>query len=51
VNYWLPIPIGAGTYISLRVPRGSGLRANRQALSEMAADVKRPIGETGPDEV
>ncbi len=41
-NFWLPIPIGAASYLSLRVPRGSGLRANRRALSEMAAAAKRP---------
>jgi uncharacterized protein (TIRG00374 family) len=50
VNYWLPIPIGAGTYISLRVPRGSGLKADRKALSDMAAEAKRPVDEPGPDE-
>ena len=42
VNFWLPIPIGAGAYISLRVPRGSGLRAGRRALSDMAAEARRP---------
>jgi putative heme transporter len=41
-NYWLPIPIGAGSYLSLQVPRGSGLRARRKALSEMAAEARRP---------
>ena len=51
VNYWLPIPVGAASYISLRVPRGSGLKANRQALAEMAAEAKRPIDEPGSDEV
>ena len=40
LNFWLPIPLGAGCYLSLRVPRGSGLRANRRALSEMAAEAK-----------
>ena len=42
VNFWLPIPVGGVAYISLRVPRGSGLRAQRQALADMAADAKRP---------
>src|ERR1019366_9147058 len=42
VNFWLPIPIGGGAYISLKVPRGAGLRAQRQALVDMAADAKRP---------
>lgn len=50
VNYWLPIPVGAGAYISLRVPRGSGLKANRKALSDMATEAKRPIDESGQDE-
>jgi uncharacterized protein (TIRG00374 family) len=49
-NYWLPIPVGAGTYISLRVPRGAGVRADRRALSEMAAEAKRPIDDSGSHE-
>jgi uncharacterized protein (TIRG00374 family) len=35
VNFWLPIPVGAGAYVSLRVPRGSGLRVRRDAIKEM----------------
>ncbi len=35
VNFWLPIPAGAGAYISLKVPRGGGLKAARHALAEM----------------
>lgn len=46
-NFWLPIPLGAGAYISLRVPRGAGLRAQRRALTEMAAEAKRPSDESG----
>jgi hypothetical protein len=38
VNFWFPIPIGAGAYVSLRVPRGSGLRERRAALSAMATE-------------
>ena len=49
VNFWLPIPIGGGAYISLRVPRGSGLRARRQALSDMAAEAKQPGEGPGSD--
>jgi len=49
VNFWLPIPIGGVAYISLRVPRGAGLRAQRQALVDMAAEVKRPGQEPEPD--
>jgi uncharacterized protein (TIRG00374 family) len=43
VNFWLPIPTGAAAYVSLRVPRGGGLRAMRRALAEM-------IGRGGPAE-
>jgi uncharacterized protein (TIRG00374 family) len=35
VNFWLPIPAGAVAYISLKVPRGAGLRAMRRAISEL----------------
>jgi uncharacterized protein (TIRG00374 family) len=35
VNFWLPIPAGAAAYVSLKVPKGGGLRAMRQALAEM----------------
>jgi uncharacterized protein (TIRG00374 family) len=31
-NFWLPIPVGAGAYLSLRVRRGAGLHERRQAL-------------------
>lgn len=51
VNFWLPIPVGAAAYVSLRVPRGSGLSAGRQALSEMAAEASRPdVGPFGKPE-
>ena len=49
VNFWLPIPIGGVAYISLRVPRGAGLRAQRQALVDLAADAKRPGQEPEAD--
>jgi uncharacterized protein (TIRG00374 family) len=49
VNFWLPIPIGAGAYISIRVPRGSGLKARRQALADLAAEAKRPDNESGTE--
>jgi uncharacterized protein (TIRG00374 family) len=29
VNFWLPIPVGAAAYISLKVPRGAGLKLMR----------------------
>jgi uncharacterized protein (TIRG00374 family) len=35
VNFWLPIPAGAGAYVSLKVPRGAGLKAMRAAVSAL----------------
>jgi uncharacterized protein (TIRG00374 family) len=35
VNFWLPIPAGAAAYVSLKVPRGAGLKAMRAAVSTM----------------
>jgi uncharacterized protein (TIRG00374 family) len=35
VNFWLPIPAGAVAYVSLKVPRGAGLKAWRSAVSAM----------------
>jgi outer membrane biosynthesis protein TonB len=40
VNFWLPIPAGAAAYVSLKVPRGAGLKAMRAAVSTMMA---RPV--------
>ena len=37
VNFWLPIPAGAVAYATLKVPRGSGLKAMRAAVSTMMA--------------
>ena len=37
VNFWLPIPVGAVAYVSLKVPRGAGLKAMRAAVSTMLA--------------
>ena len=37
VNFWLPIPAGAAAYVSLKVPRGAGLKARRAAVSTMMA--------------
>ncbi len=37
VNFWLPIPAGAIAYVSLKVPRGAGLKAMRAAMSTMMA--------------
>jgi uncharacterized protein (TIRG00374 family) len=41
VNFWLPIPAGAAAYVSLKVPRGAGLKAMRAAVSAM---MTRPAG-------
>jgi uncharacterized protein (TIRG00374 family) len=35
VNFWLPIPAGAAAYVSLKVPRGAGLKAARRAIGDM----------------
>jgi hypothetical protein len=35
VNFWLPIPTGAVSYLTLKVPRGANLRDIRRALAEM----------------
>jgi len=40
VNFWLPIPIGAASYTSLRLGRGAGLRDRRRALSTMLEEAK-----------
>jgi hypothetical protein len=35
VNFWLPIPAGAIAYVSLKVPRGAGLKAMRAAMTSL----------------
>ena len=35
VNFWLPIPARRRAYVSLKVPRGAGLKAMRAAVSTM----------------
>jgi uncharacterized protein (TIRG00374 family) len=60
VNFWLPIPVGAGMYVSLRVERGLRHLRGREALAElrtmpdlatpMAAEVDpsaTPLGTSG----
>jgi uncharacterized protein (TIRG00374 family) len=42
VNFWLPIPTGALSYVSLKVPRGSGLKAMRSAISAMRPHAPPP---------
>jgi uncharacterized protein (TIRG00374 family) len=43
-NFWLPIPVGAGAYLSMRVRRGAGLKERREALGGMT----RPRDPSGP---
>jgi hypothetical protein len=45
VNFWLPIPAGAIAYVTLKVPRGAGLRAMRAAVTSL---MDRPTA--SPDE-
>ena len=40
VNFWLPIPAGAVAYASLKVPRGSGVKAWRAAVSAMMTSAR-----------
>ena len=47
VNFWMPIPAGAIAYASLKMPRGAGLRAMRQAVSGMMS--RTDGATTGPD--
>ena len=48
VNFWLPIPVGALAYVSLKVPRGAGLKAMRAAVSTLLA--RQPPPEDPPPE-
>jgi hypothetical protein len=53
VNFWLPIPAGAIAYVTLKVPRGGGLHAMRQALSDLTSRGQRggqPGGESPQDD-
>jgi len=49
VNFWLPIPAGAAAYVSLKVPRGAGLKAMRAAVATMMPHNDQP-DETRPPE-
>lgn len=42
VNFWLPIPVGAISYVTLRVPKGHGLRGSRKALSDLVERIPPP---------
>ncbi|MGO9583274.1 MAG: lysylphosphatidylglycerol synthase transmembrane domain-containing protein [Acidimicrobiales bacterium] len=47
-NFWLPIPVGAGSYLSLRVRRGAGLRERRDALGGMTRTSEPGAGGGSP---
>ena len=49
VNFWLPIPAGAIAYVSLKVPRGAGLKAWRAAMSALLARPVRPGRDEPPE--
>jgi len=40
VNFWLPIPVGAGAYLSLRVTSGRRVANRREALKQALAEAK-----------
>ena len=48
VNFWLPIPVGAGMYVSLRVERGLRHLRGREALAELRTmqDLATPVDNT-----
>lgn len=49
VSFWLPIPVGAGAYVSLRVQRGASLRERRRALSALTREARSRIdADPGP---
>jgi len=48
VNFWLPIPAGAAAYVSLKVPRGAGLKAMRSAVSTMMTGPAPPPEHPAP---
>ena len=49
VNFWLPIPAGAIAYVSLKVPRGAGLKAMRAAVSTMMTHASASPGPAPPE--
>jgi uncharacterized protein (TIRG00374 family) len=50
-NFWLPIPVGAVCYMTLRVGRGASLRERRTALSTMTVAAREAqLGTPGPPE-
>ena len=52
VNFWLPIPTGALSFVSLKVKPGSRMRAFRSTVSGLLVNGKPPdatLGETAGD--
>jgi uncharacterized protein (TIRG00374 family) len=49
-NFWLPIPVGATAYLSLRVQRGATVREQHRALRTMTTEARAPIGERAFEE-
>ncbi|MHB8244887.1 MAG: lysylphosphatidylglycerol synthase transmembrane domain-containing protein [Acidimicrobiales bacterium] len=45
-NFWLPIPVGAACYVSLRVQRGTSMHEQRRMLGTMASEARAPVGES-----
>jgi uncharacterized protein (TIRG00374 family) len=46
VNFWLPIPVGAGCYISLRGQRAGGFFARSRALRAMTDEARSGAADT-----
>jgi hypothetical protein len=44
INFWLPIPVGAGCYISLQAELGAERISRRKALAAMAAEARPAEG-------
>jgi hypothetical protein len=56
VNFWLPIPIGAVCYVSLRATRGIGIVASGRTVRNMALEAREspprePGEETPPNDI
>jgi hypothetical protein len=48
VNFWLPIPVGAGAYLSLRVAGDRHAANRREELKQALAEAKSLAPRTGP---
>jgi uncharacterized protein (TIRG00374 family) len=49
VNFWLPIPVGAAAYLSLRLPRGARQGSRGRALADLFGPVRPgPPAGAGP---